>query len=124
MLTYIQSGSNTYTLRTKPTGSSNVFTMSLQNMTTLDNSNASLSNVTFEPYESILAFTASISNTYKSEEYRATIYNGTTDIWHGSLQVLVSQSWEDNSKSDYRNQIPLDDKFVSNVSQNKYIIYK
>ena len=65
MLTYILSGSNTFTLRTKPTGSSNNFTMSLQDMTTLENSTASLSNVTFDGYESILAFTASINNTYK-----------------------------------------------------------
>jgi hypothetical protein len=122
MLTYIQSGSNTYTLRTKPTGSSNAFTMSLQNMITLVNSTASLSNVSFSAYESILAFTASIDTAITAAEYRSTIYNGTTDIWHGSIQVLASQSWEDAGKSTYRNQIPIDNKFISNVSENKYII--
>lgn len=124
MLTYILSGSNTYTIRTKPTGSSTDFTMSLQNMTTQENSTASLSNTTFQPYESILAFTASLSDTFTGEEYRATIYNGTTSIWHGSIQVFASQSWKDEGKSNYQNQIPLNDKFVSNVSENKYIIYK
>lgn len=122
MLTYILSGSNTYTIRTQPTGSSNAFTMSLQDMTTQVNSTASLSNTTFSPYESILAFTASISGTIAGEEYRAVIYNGTSSIWHGSIQVYASQSWKDEGKSNYQNQIPLDDKFVSNVSENKYII--
>jgi hypothetical protein len=122
MLTYILSGSNTYTIRTQPTGSSNDFTMSLQDMTTLVNSTASLSNVTFQPYESILAFTASIDGTITGEEYRAVVYNGTSSIWHGSIQVYASQSWKDEGKSNYQNQIPLDDAFVSNVSENKYII--
>lgn len=121
MLSYFISGSNTYTIRTQPTGS-NSFTMSLQDMTTLVNSTASLSNITYNGYESILAFTASISGAVTAAEYRAKIINGGSEIWHGSVQVYASQSWDDSGKSDYKNQIPLDNAFISNVSENKYII--
>lgn len=118
MLTYILSGSNTYTLRTEPT-SSNSFTMSLQDMTQLNNLTASLSGITYNGYESMLGFTASISSASVGEEYRATIINGDETIWHGSIQVYSSQSID---KPQYINQIPLDDKFKSNVSTNEYII--
>ena len=121
MLSYFISGSNTYTIRTEPTAS-NDFTMSLTDMTTLQNTTASMSNITYNGYESMLAFTASIDKTNVAQEFRARIINGTEEIWHGSIQVYTSQSWDDIGKSSYRNQIPLDDKFVSNVSENKYII--
>jgi len=121
MLSYFISGSNTYTIRTQPTGS-NDFTMSLQDMTLLTNSTASLSNITYNGYESMLAFTASISGAVTAGEYRAKIINGIEEIWHGSIQVYASQSWDDSGKSDYRNQIPLDNAFISNVSENKYVI--
>lgn len=124
MLTYILSGSNTYTLRTEPLGTVTSLTMSLQDMTLLTNSTASLSNITYDTYESLLAFTASLNWTTTGQEYRAKIINGNTEIWHGSLQVLASQSWEDTGKATYRNQIPIDNTFVSNVSENKYIILK
>jgi len=118
MLTYILSGSNQYTLRTEPTASSE-FTMSLQDMTELTNSTASLSGITYNGYESMLNFTASIVSASAGQEFRAILLNGTTEIWHGSVQVFSSQSQD---TKDYRNQIPLDDKFVSNVSTNEYII--
>lgn len=118
MLTYIVSGSNTYTLRTQPaTGSA--FTMSLQNMTTQVNTTASLSNVSYLPYESLLAFTASISGAMTAAEYRAVISDGVNDVWHGSIQMFASQSWTDLSKSDYKTQ---NNQYISNVSENKYII--
>jgi hypothetical protein len=115
MLTYYLSGSNGYTIRTEVT-SSNAFTMSLQDMTTQVNSTASLSNVSYQGYESILSFTASISDTLTGEEYRAFIINGDTEIWHGSLQVFRPQ---EGNKSNYTNQ---NDGYVSNVSTNEYII--
>ena len=118
MLTYIVSGSNTYTLRTQP-ATGNAFTMSLQNMTTQVNTTASLSGVNYQTYESMLNFTASIDGAYQSEEYRAVISDGISDVWHGSIQLLHSQSWENLSKSDYKNQ---NDQYISNVSENKYII--
>ena len=70
MLTYFVSQSNSYSFRTDVT-SSNEFTMSLQDMTTLTNTTASLSGITYDGYESVLSFTASISESIIGEEYRA-----------------------------------------------------
>jgi len=115
MLTYYLSGSNGYTIRTAVT-SSNDFTMSLQDMTTQVNSTASLSNISYSGYESKLSFTASLASTLTGEEYRATLINGNTEIWHGSLQVFRPQSVD---KANYTNQ---NDGYISNVSSNEYII--
>ena len=119
MLKYHVSQSNYFTFRTEPTAS-NSFTMSLQDMTTLVNSTASLSNITYDGYESILAFTASISGAMVGEEWRATIYNGTTSIWHGSIQAFESQSLA-IPKSEYENQ---NKQYISHESENKYIIIR
>jgi len=121
MLTYITSGSNAYTIRTEPTAS-NTFTLALQDMTTQMNSTASLSGITYNGYESLLSFTASINNTNIAQEFRATLLNGTTDIWHGSIQVFMSQSNAPQYKPIYANQIPLDGNEVSHVSTNQYVI--
>jgi hypothetical protein len=77
MLTYFISGSNGYTLRAAQT-TSNAFTMSLQDMTRLTNTTASLTNITYNNCESMLSFTASITDSVIAEEYRASIINGTT----------------------------------------------
>jgi hypothetical protein len=117
MLSYYLSGSNNYTIRTDVTSSAtNGFTMSLQDMTTLVNTTASLSDITYKPYESVLSFTASLERTITGEEYRATIINGNTEIWHGSLQVFRPQTID---KANYTNQ---NDGYISNVSTNEYII--
>jgi hypothetical protein len=122
MLTYFISGSNGFTVRTQPTAS-NEYTMSLQDMTQLNNTTASLINVSYDGYESILTFTASIDNTIIGEEYRAKILNsGSVEpIWHGTIQVYSSQSV---NKPEYVNQIPLDGNEVSHTSPNEYIILK
>jgi hypothetical protein len=96
--------------------------MSLQDKTTQANSTASLSGVTYNGYESLLSFTASINNTNVAQEFRATLLNGTTDIWHGSIQVFMSQSNAPQYKPIYANQIPLDNNEVSHVSTNQYVI--
>ena len=117
MQTYHISQSNSYTIRTSPT-SSNSFTMSLQDMTTQNNTTASLSGVTYNGYESMLAFTASISGAIIGAEYRAVLYNGSYDIWHGSFQVYKSSSLS-IPKSDYENQ---NTQYISHTSENKYVI--
>lgn len=119
MLTYFISGSNNYSIRTYPT-SSNQFTMSLQDMTRLTNTTASLSGISYDGYESILEFTASIGNAVIGEEYRVSILNSgsSTPIWHGSINVFAPQPF---IKDEYTNQIPLSGS-VSNVSTNEYII--
>ena len=122
MLTYYSSSYNVFTFRVQPTGSSNL-TMHLQNMETLVNTSASISNYTYDPYESKLAFTGSQIPTLVSasvgEQYRAYISDTTCSIWHGSISVFTSQSV---NKPTYVNQIPLQDVYVSNVTDNEYII--
>ena len=122
MLTYISSGSNILTFRVQPTGSSNL-TLYLQDMTTQQNYSASLSNYTYDPYESKLSFTGSQVSTLVSAsvgtQYRAYISDTTCSIWHGSIAVFTSQSI---NKSSYVNQIPLENVYVSNVTDNEYII--
>ena len=119
MLSYYISQSNSYTIRTQTTGS-NQFTMSLQDMMGLNTFTASMTNVSYTPYESILAFTASIQSASVGSEYRATLYNqsgsSSINIWNGSWQVYASQSID---KSVYENQIP---PVISHASENKYII--
>lgn len=121
MLSYQISQSNVYTIRTDVT-SSNEFTMSLQDMTTLENTTASLSGITYEGYESILSFTASISGTHIGEEYRVYIINSGSEspIWYGSIQSFESQSLA-IPKSDYENK---NKQYISHESENKYIIMK
>lgn len=121
MLAYYISQSNEYTFRTQPTAS-NSFTMSLQDMTTQYNFTASISGLTYQPYESFVSFSINnISGAIVGEEYRAVLYNGTTtgsvDIWHGSIQVYASQSTTD--KAVYENQ---NTQYISHQSENLYII--
>ena len=117
MLSYYISQSNEYTFRTQPT-SSNSFTLRLQDMYELNNITASLSGLTYSPYESYIGFTASISGAIVGSEYRATLLNsGSTEpIWNGSIQVYASQSID---KSVYENQ---NTQYVSHESENRYII--
>lgn len=120
MLAYYISQSNEYTFRTQPTAS-NSFTMSLQDMTTQYNLTASISGLTYQPYESFVSFSINnISGAIVGEEYRAVLYNGTEsgsiDIWHGSIQVYASQSTD---KAVYENQ---NTQYISHQSENLYII--
>jgi hypothetical protein len=127
MLAYYISQSNSYTIRTQPTASSE-FTMSMQNMYTLENTTMSISGLTYNGYESMLGFTASISGAIVASEYRLELYNsgaanltsntGGDTIWYGSLQAYKSSSAD---KSEYENQIP---PVISHASENKYIIMK
>jgi hypothetical protein len=86
----------------------------------------SMVSMSYNGYESFVAFTGSISGSYVGAEYRATLYNqgasnnpsnATGDaIWQGSIQVYTSQSID---KSVYENQIP---PITSHASENRYII--
>jgi hypothetical protein len=117
MLAYYIAQTNAYTFRTEVTAS-NEFTMSLQDMYTLQNSTMSMVSMSYTPYESFVSFTGTISSSIVGGEYRATLYNsGSTEpIWNGSFQVYASQSID---KSVYENQIP---PVISHASENKYII--
>lgn len=117
MLAYHISQSNSFAIRTEPTASSEL-TMSMQNMYTLENTTMSMSNISYDGYESLLQFTASIASASIAAEYRLALYNsGSSEpIWHGSLQCYTSQSID---KSVYENQIP---PVISHASENRYII--
>jgi len=115
MLTYFISGSNGYTLRTNQTTGS-AFTLSLQDMTRLTNTTASLSNISYNKCESMLSFTASISGAIVGEEYRATLTSGNNTLWNGSIQAYMSQSV---TKPEYNTQ---NDGFISHPSSNEYVI--
>ena len=121
MLSYYISQSNQYVFRTEVT-SSNEFTMSLQDMYGLQNFTASLVSASYYPYESYLTASMAISGAIVGAEYRATLYNSgsTNPIWHGSIQCYASASL-DIPKSDYDNQ---NTQYISNVTENKYIIMK
>ena len=117
MLAYYISGSNTFTIRTAPTSSTDL-TLHLQDMLTLKNTSSSISPYTYNAYESMLSFTASLTASIGAE-YRAYITSGTSSIWNGSIQVYSSQSID---KPNYTNQIPLEQIYVSNLTDNEYII--
>ena len=117
MLAYYISGSNAFTIRTAPTSSSTL-TLHLQDMLTLKNTSSSIFPYTYNAYESMLSFTASLTASIGAE-YRAYIKSGDTNIWNGSIQVYSSQSVD---KPNYTNQIPLEQIYVSNLTDNEYII--
>lgn len=119
MLPYYISQSNAYTFRTENTSSAeNAFTMSLTDMMGLNTFTGSMTDTQFTSYENILSFTGSISGAYVGSEYRVRILNGDTYIWDGTIQVFASQSVD---KSVYENK---NNQYISNTSENKYVIYE
>ncbi len=92
MLAYFISQSNEYVFRTQPTASSQ-FTMSLQDMTTLQNFTASISGLTYESYESYVSFSLYISGAIVGEEYRATLSSADQPA-HSSFIVASSGNYD------------------------------
>jgi hypothetical protein len=92
-------------------------------MYTLVNTTSSISSYTYNAYESLLSFTASAKTLVSAsigDEYRASIVDSVSgSIWNGSIQVYQSQSID---KPVYKNQIPLEGIYISNVTDNEYII--
>jgi hypothetical protein len=92
-------------------------------MYTLVNTSSSISAsgrpYTYNPYEGILNWTASITQSIVGEQYRAYITDGTSSIWHGSISVFASQSI---NKPAYVSQLGVEEVYVSNVTDNEYII--
>ena len=118
MQSYFVSQSNSYTIRTDITSSSE-FTMSLQNMLTLENSVMSLISASYTPYESFISFTGSIQSASVGAEYRAQLWNSgsSTPIWFGTIQVYSASVVID--KENYQNQ---NQQYISKESTNRYII--
>ena len=118
MLSYYLSANNIITTRVQSMTPSNLV-LKMQDMYTLDNFTSSLSGYSYESTESILEFTASIQSPYLGAQYRAIIENNGTQVWCGSISVFTSQSID---KPSYINQIPLEGLYVSNITENEYII--
>lgn len=117
MQSYYISGSNVFTFRTKPTGSSDL-TLYLEDMFTLTTSSVAISGYTFNPEQSILQFTASLTASV-GDEYRAHIKDScNNNLWDGTIQVYASQSI---NKPEYRNQ-NTSGSYISSDSSNEYII--
>jgi hypothetical protein len=115
MLTYYTDKPNSYTIRTAPiTGSSIV--LQLENMFTFQKVNATLTDVLYTDYESILQFTASIPSAKQSDEWRAEIRNGDKIVWNGSIQSFKDTVAE---KSEYETQTT---QYKSAQSTNEYIV--
>ena len=116
MQSYYISGSNVFTFRTKPTGSSDL-TLNLENMYTLVTSSVSISSYTFNATQGLLQFTASLT-AETGDEFRASISDGIGDVWDGTIQCCASQSI---NKAEYKNQ-NTSGSYISNNSNNEYII--
>ena len=112
---YYLTGSNLFTIRTQQLASKPTLILKLENMYTLVNTTSSISNYTFDNYESLLQFTASISGALVGGEYRARITSGSVDIWNGSIQVYQSESLN----TTYTNQ---NNQYVSHITDNEFII--
>ena len=115
MQAYYLTGSNLFTIRTQQMYSTPPLTLRLEDMYTLQNTTASISGYTFDNYENLLQFTASISGAIVGGEYRARITSGSTEIWNGSIQVYQSQS----NDTTYTNQ---NNQYVSHITDNEFII--
>jgi len=115
MLAYYTTGSNVFTLRTEDFNSGSTLRLNLENMYTLTKTSSSISGYSFNDYENLLQFTASIASSSVAGEYRATITSGSTEVWAGSIQVYTSQS----NVTVYTNQ---NQQYISNQSDNQYII--
>ena len=94
-------------------------------MLTLVNTTSSISAsgrpYTYQPYEGILNWTASISGAQVGDQYRAFITDTTSSIWDGSISVFASQSID---KAAYQNQLGVEERYISNLTDNDYIIMK
>jgi hypothetical protein len=92
-------------------------------MYSYENYSASLSQdagqFSYDEYNSILTFTASVPTEVAGTQYRADILSDNNLVWNGTIEVFTSQSL---NKASYTNQIPLEDMYVSKDSNNQFII--
>lgn len=115
MLTYYTDKPNIWTFRIRQATMENV-ELQITDMYSLLQATASLSGITYDDYESLISFTASISSANSGSEYRATLYASSSLVWNGTIQVHPDT---DEPKWNVESQI---DNVKSNVSENRYII--
>lgn len=90
-------------------------------MYSFENYSASLSSsqYSYDNYNSILSFTASVPTEVAGTQYRAEVLSSGSLVWNGTIEVFTSQSL---NKASYTNQIPLEEMYVSKDSNNQFII--
>lgn len=119
MLSYYISQSNEFVVRTRNTGSNDAFTLKLEDMLTYATSSYDLSgSYSFNPYENIFTFSQSLEGIVETgQEFLVEISGSNSgSIYFGSMQIFSSQSVD---KVNYTTQ---NDEFVSNVTDNDYIV--
>lgn len=127
MLSYYISQSNEFVIRTENTQSigpaftsSEDLTLVLDDMLTHTVTEYPLptGSYTWNPYENIFTFSQSLENVVRTgQEFLMDISGSVSgSIFRGSMQVFASQSID---KVVYTTQ---NDKFVSNVTDNEYIV--
>ena len=120
MLSYYISQSNEFVIRTRNTGSNDVFTLKLEDLLTYQTSSYTIptSSYNFNPYENIFTFSQSLEgNVSVGQEFLVEISGSNSgSIYFGSMQVYSSQSVD---KPVYVTQ---NDGYVSNVTDNDYIV--
>ena len=119
MLSYYISQSNEFVVRTRNTGSGDTLTLKLEDMLTYQTSSYDLSgSFTFNPYENILTFSQSLEGVVETgQEFLVEISGSNSgSLYFGSMQVYSSQS------IDKPNYVTQNDEFVSNVTDNEYIV--
>lgn len=115
MLSYFISASNEFVVRTENTASSDL-TLNVENLFTNTTSSHDLSgSYTFQAYENILTFSQSL-DVEPGQQYRITVTDDSGSIYRGAMEVFSSQSID---KTTYTTQR---DGYVSNVSDNDYIV--
>jgi hypothetical protein len=119
MLSYYISQSNEFVVRTRNTGSGDEFTLKLEDLLTYATSSYALSgSYTFNPYENIFTFSQSLEGIVETGQEFIVEISGSNSgsVYFGSMQIYGSQSVD---KPVYTTQ---NDKFVSNVTDNDYIV--
>lgn len=118
MLSYFISGSSSYSLRTKQICDTSSLSWKLTNDFSLSEYTASIVSQSYNSRERLLQFTGSLpSGIQVGDQYTVEILDSGSTVWNGSLQVFKEQNYV---KSEYKQQI--NEEFVSNVTDNDYII--
>ena len=120
MLSYFGSGSNNFSIHTQTfTSSSANLRLDLEDLYLLTTQSFAITGsafISYDSYESILSFSLQIPTTSVAYEYQVSIFNGSSSIYYGSMQVYASQSV---NKVDYVNQ---NTQYKSKLTGNEFII--
>jgi hypothetical protein len=120
MIRYYISASNITTVRVKPL-CGNPLDFEAENLYTFEKETKELgfNDFAYNKFQSMLTFAPPLDNPKTGEQYRLVIKDGSKVVWNGSLEVFTSQSIDKVSPA---NQIPLEEFYISNETDNEFII--